>query len=224
MITAALFDLDGTLFDRDAALRAFAAAQHARFRAAWPNVSQEYYVAHLLALDQRGAVWKDRVYQALVQETGANGVTWGELLADYEAGFPAHGQAFPFAREVLATLRERGFRLALITNGLTRLQSRVLRALALEDYFEAVLISEAEGVRKPAPEIFLRALRRLHARPEQAVMIGDNPVADIASARAVGLRTVWKPDPPSLAASVSADATLRCLSELPALLDRWNAA
>ena len=56
---------------------------------------------------------------------------------------------------------------------------------------DAVIVSERAGVSKPDPRIFAIALEELDVRPEEAVMVGDSWKADIAGARAAGLRPVW---------------------------------
>ena len=53
------------------------------------------------------------------------------------------------------------------------------------------MISEAEGLRKPDPAIFLRAADWLHVEPSQCLFVGDNPVVDILGAHAAGMRTAW---------------------------------
>jgi putative hydrolase of the HAD superfamily len=54
-----------------------------------------------------------------------------------------------------------------------------------------VLISIEFGRRKPHPLIFNEALRRLGARPEEALFIGDSLSEDIAGAQSVGMDTAW---------------------------------
>ena len=65
-------------------------------------------------------------------------------------------------------------------------------ATQLPTLVDAVLISEREGVRKPNPEIFRRAVARLGVEVSQTWFIGDNPDDDVAGAIAVGLRTFWR--------------------------------
>jgi putative hydrolase of the HAD superfamily len=54
-----------------------------------------------------------------------------------------------------------------------------------------VLISEAEGVRKPEQAIFERAARRLGVESRQCLFVGDSPTADVLGAHAAGMRTAW---------------------------------
>jgi putative hydrolase of the HAD superfamily len=86
-------------------------------------------------------------------------------------------------------------RLGIVTNGATAVQNAALDALGVRPAVDAVLISEAEGVRKPDPAIFHRAAERLGVRPNECCFVGDHPIVDISGAEAAGLRAVWKRTP-----------------------------
>ncbi|HVB14378.1 MAG TPA: HAD family hydrolase [Candidatus Dormibacteraeota bacterium] len=99
------------------------------------------------------------------------------------------------AREVLATLKERGFRLALCSNAPfpAQLMHQQLERLDLRRYLDAVLFSSEIGWRKPDPRIFAEMLRRFRL-PAQAVwFLGDEWEADIEGARAAGMRAILAP-------------------------------
>lgn len=70
---------------------------------------------------------------------------------------------------------------------------RSLRNLCVDKFFNAIVISEAVGWRKPHKIIFNEALRMLQVKPEEAVFVGDSPKEDIEGAINVGLRTVFVP-------------------------------
>lgn len=97
--------------------------------------------------------------------------------------------AVPEAGEVLTALRARGTRLAVVSNWDVSLHD-VLHRLALRPLLDAVLTSAEEGVAKPAPELFQRALDRLGVRPEDTLHVGDSPEHDLAGARAAGIEGV----------------------------------
>ena len=139
------------------------------------------------------------------------------LLSDYRAGFPSACLLFPDVVQTLATLRASGLKLGLITNGSVRMQSRKLECLALSSAFDAILISDAEGISKPDRQIFQRALDRLSASPARAVFVGDHPEIDVAGARAAGMRAIWRRDP-TVSREVEADAVIEDIGELLAVL------
>lgn len=86
------------------------------------------------------------------------------------------------ARPLFAALRERGLKLAVVSNWHTALH-RILDELAISESFDLVVCSGGEGFRKPHPELFRRALSRLGLSPEEVVHIGDSFHDDVAGAR-----------------------------------------
>jgi putative hydrolase of the HAD superfamily len=65
--------------------------------------------------------------------------------------------------------------------------------LGINEFFNAVLVSEQAGWRKPHAKIFEEALGRLGVAAEETVYVGDSPMEDIKGAEAVGMRTVFVP-------------------------------
>ena len=139
------------------------------------------------------------------------------LLSDYRAGFPNACLLFPDAAETLSSLRASGLKLGLITNGSVAMQGAKLSCLALSPMFDTVLISDAEGISKPHPQIFYCALERLNADPAHAVYVGDHPEVDIAGARAAGMRAIWRRHR-TVSEVVRADAVIEELTDLLTLL------
>jgi len=68
-----------------------------------------------------------------------------------------------------------------------------LRKLGVNGFFDAVLVSEAVGWRKPSPQIFRETLRRLRVRAAEAVFVGDTPLDDIQGAKNVGMKAIFIP-------------------------------
>jgi HAD superfamily hydrolase (TIGR01549 family) len=98
---------------------------------------------------------------------------------------------FEGALEALATLRQRGHRLGLLTNGSAVFQRRKLSRFALEPLFELVLIEGELGYGKPDARVFGAALQHFSVGARLACMIGDNLEADIQGARQLGIGAVW---------------------------------
>ena len=194
MIKAVLFDLDGTLLDRASSLISFARQQHQRYKAL-QLISQEDYVSAFVALDDNGQVWKDKVYQQLIELYGLSGVTWEFLLQDYVEGFAIACIGLPNMILMLKALSAKNYRLGVITNGRSPFQEQNIQALGIQPFFSTVLVSEAVGLRKPDPAIFQKALHSMDVRASDAVFIGDSPESDIRGARRAGMKAIWKRHP-----------------------------
>ena len=221
MKKAVFFDLDGTLLDRDSSVRRFVEAQHDRLASDLSHIPKATYVAEFVALDCRGHVWKDKVYQALVEEFSITGMTWQALLEDYETQFQFNCVPFPGLLPMLSELKDEGYSLGIVTNGFGEFQSRSIDGLGIRRYLDAVLISDVEGVRKPQLEIFQRAMDTLDVCAADSTFVGDNPDADIAGAKSAGMRTIWKRHSYS-SASHQADAIVDGLNEIPLVLKSFE--
>lgn len=221
MKQAVLFDLDGTLLDRDASVEQFISVQYDRLAEHLSNVPKSDYISRFIELDCHGHVWKDKVYQDLVTEFSIETISWQTLLEDYEMQFQFHCVPFQSLTEMLNELRRQGYLLGIITNGRGQFQTRAIDGLGIRDYFDSLLISEVEQVRKPQLEIFQRALKRLGVAALDSVFVGDHPEADIAGAKGAMMKTIWKRNS-SWAEAKNADAIIDQLDEIPSVLEQFN--
>ena len=96
---------------------------------------------------------------------------------------------FPEVPLTLLKLRERGYKLYAATNGNTTKQWDKLIRLGIALYFEDVFVSEEMGEEK-GTSFFKKILKKLAARPEECLMIGDRENSDILPAKSVGIRTI----------------------------------
>lgn len=122
------------------------------------------------------------------------GIAKGELPALREGLFGRFAAAgtfrpFPGSQELLASLRERGLRLGIISNWSTRLPA-LLEELGLSKLVDFVLCSALERAEKPDPVLFERALARAGVAPDEALHAGDDLEKDFLGARRAGLRAV----------------------------------
>jgi putative hydrolase of the HAD superfamily len=93
------------------------------------------------------------------------------------------------AREVVAELKERGFRLAVVSNA-EGLVARDLERAGYSPWLETIVDSHLVGVAKPDPAIFHIALKALGVEAQRAVFVGDLPAVDVAGAQAAGLAAI----------------------------------
>ena len=216
-IHAVLFDLDGTLLDRRRSFELFVRKQRERFVSSLGAVHSDRYVQTLVRLDRDGYGPREELFTGLVSEFDLPPPLATDLLIDYRAGFPSACVLFPDVAHTLSALRSAGLRLGLITNGSVSMQRRKLECLSLSSSFDTILISAAEGISKPDPEIFRRALERLEVDAAESVFVGDHPEVDIRGARSAGMRAIWRRDS-TVSRVVEADATIDEVDDLLGLL------
>lgn len=91
------------------------------------------------------------------------------------------------AKETILELSRRGYVLGIIANTITETEiPDYLETDGLTGYFKTVVLSSKVGIRKPDPEIYWEAARRVGVEPAKCVYVGDNPVRDVEGTRAAG--------------------------------------
>ncbi|WP_027963985.1 HAD family hydrolase [Halalkalibacillus halophilus] len=216
MIRSIIFDLDGTLLDRNKSLRKFLESQYERLRSNFSHIPKEDFASRFIQLDDNGYVWKDVVYQSLIKEFNITKISWEALVEDYLNHFPSCCVPYPNLEKTLSTLKDHSIKLGIITNGKYPFQLNNIKALGIESYFDEILISEQEGIKKPDPLIFQRALQRLNVTPEETMFVGDHLINDVGASSQIGVKSVWKRNG-SNESSCVADFVIDDLSEFLAL-------
>jgi 2-haloalkanoic acid dehalogenase type II len=98
---------------------------------------------------------------------------------------------FDGAIHTLQTLRDRGVKLALISNGKAQTQREKVDLFGLDRYFDCVLIEGEFGVGKPDRRVFDHALKELGVSPGETWMVGDNLHWEVAAPQKLGMKGVW---------------------------------
>ena len=123
----------------------------------------------------------------------------------------------PGAVETLNHFRKNRFRLAMLTNGSSKVQRKKIERYGLAPFFDFILIEEELGFGKPDERVFLKALEKLNVTPAEAWMVGDDLERDIGGAKNVGIFGVWVDwrgtGLPS-SASIRPDKIINAISEL----------
>lgn len=95
------------------------------------------------------------------------------------------------SRDLVESLHK-DYRLIIITNGLTEVQSNRIRKSTIAKYFDSVVISEEVKVSKPNPKIFQYALNNLnYSDKSKVLMVGDSLTSDIQGGINFGIDTCW---------------------------------
>lgn len=96
---------------------------------------------------------------------------------------------FPGIIELLAVLKEKGYKTAVVTSRMKGTTDQGLDKYALKQYFDEVITCDDCTKHKPDPEPILVALKKLQARPEESIMLGDS-MFDILCAKNAGVKSV----------------------------------
>ncbi|MBW3126711.1 HAD family hydrolase, partial [Staphylococcus xylosus] len=91
----------------------------------------------------------------------------------------------------LEKLTNSGYLTGVIANGKSKIKQYRMHALGVEDAINYLSTSETVGYRKPHPKIFEDMLDQLGTKPEETMYVGDDPLNDVAPARAMGMVSVW---------------------------------
>jgi putative hydrolase of the HAD superfamily len=193
---AVFFDLDDTLLDDAAAVRAGALALRAiadpvgtpeGFIAAWGAAAERHFERFIGGeIDfqgQRRARIRE-VIDASIDDRGADAM-FDVYLSAHEAAWSLHTDALG-CLDALAR-----HALAIVSNGQGEQQRRKIERVGIADRFECIAISGELGHRKPDASIFLHACDVLGADPRDCIHVGDRYVADALGARSAGLIGVW---------------------------------
>ncbi len=166
-------DLDNTIVNREAGLLRWAE------EFTWELGLGADTVDWLIAADDDGLKPRDRFF-AEVRQRFTLSATPDELHRAYQARYPRHMHCPQTGLDQLTQLRYSGWKVGVVTNGLTATQEAVLKHTGLARHLDGWSISEAEGVRKPDTAHFDRAASRCGCSlADGGWMIGDSVHADI---------------------------------------------
>jgi putative hydrolase of the HAD superfamily len=116
------------------------------------------------------------------------------------------------------------YRLGIIANQPSAVREAMTRD-GLDRFFDVWAVSADVGFDKPDPRLFAHAVAEAGVQAVRAAMVGDRLDYDVRPAREAGMRAIWMlrgeaPDEPSPEQRSQADAVIRGLNELPAVLER----
>jgi beta-phosphoglucomutase len=116
----------------------------------------------------------------------------------------------PGAAEWVARLREAGWKQAIGSSAPRLNVETMLRALRMEQAFDAVITAEDVTAGKPDPQVFMAAAFQLHVPPSHCIVVED-AAAGVEAARRAGMRSIGV----TRATTLAADLFVRSLDELP---------
>ncbi len=194
-IRAICFDLDNTLWDVWPAILRAEQEAYAFLVERYPRITARYSLDALRV--ERERVVQDEpqmrhdftyLRKASVHRC-AQAVGYAQPVAEeaFAVFYRARNSVVPYKEvpEVLTALRRR-YRLFTLTNG-----NADLSAIGLDHHFEARFAARDVGALKPDTAAFNHVLQKSALNAEQILFVGDDPIADVQGARAIGMQPVW---------------------------------
>jgi len=185
--TCIFFDLDNTLVDRPASLRKYSEQFAKDFGDALGDISTAALNATIQEADGGGYIPKEHMFANLLTILPWKSAPDKDTIRHHWFSvYPQWTVGMRGFRDVLRDVRSRDIGTGLLTSGLTTTQETKVDLLDIRGLLDVILVSEATGYKKPAPEIFQIALDKAGTTAEETWFVGDHPDNDIVDARDVG--------------------------------------
>ncbi len=198
------FDLDHTLWDFEENARSTLLHLHTSMDLQSRGVNDfdlfhKNYLEHnekLWAKYRSGGIRQDelrvkRMWLSLLDFKIADEILATALSTKFLDLLPTRTILFPHTMEILTYLKEKDYKIHLITNGFEKTQHSKLRYSGLAPYFTEVITSEGSNSLKPHKEIFEYAFQKSGADPSESIMIGDSLEVDIQGAMDVDMDQIF---------------------------------
>ncbi len=225
MISAVLFDLDGTLVNCIIPMEQILIRVLENLGIRTAEAKKKHIVENLRKILLQGSspfdgirlLWRLGRYLGMPPHKRA-----AMVLFAYRSLKEAflNSPLFPGAKRVLGDLRRKGIMMGIVTTRSSKEAEYVLKRHSIDDYFRIVVSRDLVSRGKPHPDPIIFALKKIGLSPAQAVMVGDMPT-DIEAGRAAGVKTI------ALAIGIfndalresGADLIAGSLEEIPCLID-----
>lgn len=193
-----LFDLDHTLLDFNAAEDVALTELLQEARVSDIQAYKDFYIP------MNRQLWDDLSLKKITKKELVN-TRFTRLFANfghevdgqafakrYQEFLSQQGQTLVGADKLLDNLSQQGYRIFGATNGITKIQTGRMANSTIKDYFEHVFISDEVGYQKPDKgfyDVIAGAISQFNH--QEALMIGDNLLADVQGGNNAGIDTVW---------------------------------
>lgn len=193
MTKAVLFDLDHTLYDRDATLLRLTPPFVERFLCRFHSrpVDERAVADALIAADKLNYIGWPATYEEL-----ADGLPWDppgyEAFREFMQAYLGRcATPYPDTHDVLRRCAGLGLDIGVVTNGSKEMQNEKIDTLGIRPYMKCIVISGEAGVQKPDPAVYALAAKAIGHAPEDIAFVGDNPLNDVIGPEAAGMTGIW---------------------------------
>lgn len=177
MIRAIIFDLDGTIIDNEEI-----------YGRAFCSVLKKHDISCAEVKHTSGIGIREN-WERMKGDLGLPGDPT-DLAAQTQQFYLEHAKGIRVRPDFVETaryFRKRGLKVLLATSNTTENGKQILSALGIEKLFDTVTFGDEVARKKPAPDIFLKALETIKRHPREALVVEDSP-AGIAAARSANIK------------------------------------
>lgn len=158
----------------------------------------DWFLANICTMDWNGEVDKGKTIKQAETELIAKYPEWEkEILMYFGRWVEMVGKELPGMTDLIRQLKSKGYRVLGLSNWARETFSRVKDGFEFEKLLDGYIISGDVKMLKPDAEIYYELLRRFNLKASECIFIDDNP-ANIASAEAIGIRTIKFESPEKL--------------------------
>ena len=224
--TTVLLDVDGTLLDFNeaerlgvcAVMRAWGMKPTSYLIERYHQINQEFWKAFERGDIAREEIFGNRYVKFFASMGKAVDGTACEIL--YREQLDNCAILIDGAEDICAYLKDKGYDLYIVTNGVSTTQYSRLKRSGLDRYFTDIFVSEDSGSQKPKKEYFDYCFARIREKdPARMLIVGDSQTSDIRGGMNAGVAACWLNDGTQpRVAGVRADYEIRGLGELRGIL------
>ena len=185
-LRAVIFDLDNTLVDFVEAKMKACEAVVKRLGSGNAEELLKYFIRK-----KHGFESHENIADYLRDKGIYSGELYRECCEIYERVKLESIKLYPGIREVLENLKQKGVKLAVVTDAENGHALSRLNKFGLQKYFDVIISADMTGKRKPEPDSLLLALRKLGVKAEEAAIVGDSLRRDIEAGKRLGMLTVY---------------------------------
>lgn len=184
---AVIFDVDNTLYD---------ARQYyfGGFGKVAEYLSKKYRFSKQNIYKKLGNLWKEKtsMYPHLFEDLL---VSFGQekeldVVIRIFNNYDGKLSPYPSLPSILKKIKEKSYKLGIISDGNAERQKRKINLLGLEGLFDAMVFTKELNSPKPSEEPFREIVDRLKITPQRSFYVGDNPLVDFEGAKKTGMKTI----------------------------------
>ena len=221
MIKAVIFDLDNTLIDFMTMKKLSCDAAISAMIDAGLNINKDKALKELFSLYDKYGLEEKKIFQKFLKKMTKN-INY-EILASgivaYRRVRSGFLEPYPHVAEVLFGLKQRGIKLAIVSDA-PRLKAWIrLVSMKINHLFDVVVTFEDTKQLKPSIIPFKVAFKKLKVKPQECLMVGDRPERDIEGAKKVGMLTCFAKYGNPIAKVSDADYEINDIKELVEIVD-----